>query len=400
MPGHLIIIGASARAAAQSAIRAGYQPWCIDLFADRDLQAIAPVRRCPRDQWPQGVMELMQDAPPGPVLLTGAMENHIEVVRALERERELLTGPSSAMEMLRSPRAAYQALMSYLQNGCKALDWREGIDSAPALHWDDDLALQLPDRWQQYITRQATQSASFLIKPRDAAGGRGIRLWSSGDEIGSGEYVQQVVRGRSLSATFCARDGMATLLGITEQLVGDVAFGAPTRFSYTGSLFPSAVSEDVRLQFQCAGRAMAQWSKYRGVFGLDVMLPDADAQADRPLNEGRIHIVDINPRYPASTELIERALPGLHVLGSSEPSTQIEPTNGRCYGKAIVYAKHHCQWASGLANDDVADRPGDGEEIEVGQPICTVFAEAATRDGCLAGLRDKASTIYTRLESQ
>ncbi len=35
-PQHLLIFGASARAAAFSALRAGLQPWCADLFADAD----------------------------------------------------------------------------------------------------------------------------------------------------------------------------------------------------------------------------------------------------------------------------------------------------------------------------------------------------------------------------
>ena len=41
----LVIIGASARAAAFSAHRAGMRPWCVDLFGDADLARRFPVRR-------------------------------------------------------------------------------------------------------------------------------------------------------------------------------------------------------------------------------------------------------------------------------------------------------------------------------------------------------------------
>jgi predicted ATP-grasp superfamily ATP-dependent carboligase len=41
MPTPLSIVGVSARAAAQSAARAGYDVCAVDLFADRDTQQIA-----------------------------------------------------------------------------------------------------------------------------------------------------------------------------------------------------------------------------------------------------------------------------------------------------------------------------------------------------------------------
>jgi hypothetical protein len=44
-PVDVLILGASARAAAYSARRADLQPACIDLFADRDLAAVCPSRR-------------------------------------------------------------------------------------------------------------------------------------------------------------------------------------------------------------------------------------------------------------------------------------------------------------------------------------------------------------------
>ena len=41
----VLIIGASTRAAAFSALRAGLTPRCLDYFADRDLAAICTVDR-------------------------------------------------------------------------------------------------------------------------------------------------------------------------------------------------------------------------------------------------------------------------------------------------------------------------------------------------------------------
>ncbi|HKB02483.1 MAG TPA: hypothetical protein VKD90_09695, partial [Gemmataceae bacterium] len=86
----LLIVGASARAAAASARRAGFDPWCADLFGDADLARLAPDSvRCPADKSPAGLIDTLRDAPPGPLIYTGGLENHPKLVRALAGLRTL-----------------------------------------------------------------------------------------------------------------------------------------------------------------------------------------------------------------------------------------------------------------------------------------------------------------------
>jgi predicted ATP-grasp superfamily ATP-dependent carboligase len=392
----LIIIGASARAAAQSAIRAGYAPWCIDLFADIDLQAIAPVKRCPREKWPQGVLELMEDAPQGPVLFTGGMENHIDVVRAIEAKRPLFTGPASVIAQLRSPRAAHHALIDSLARSSETLRWRDGITDAPAVQWDDDLAACSPHKWRGILAGATAHGERYLVKPRRGAGGRGIRFWWPGDDIAESEYVQHFRSGRSLSAVFIASGRQIAMLTIAEQIIGNDAFGAPGLFAYTGNILPAAVTDSEHRQFAAAGRAIAEWSGITGIFGIDAVIP-SDHDRSYPLNDGRIHIVDINPRYPASAELFERGDEQCAVLDAN----RLFAPRGRFNGKATVFARAACRTSGELFAHDaarLADIPEPGERIEAGRPVCTVFAEGATRDACYAGLREMAEKVYTRLQ--
>src|SRR5262245_51803287 len=80
---HLIICGASTRAAAFSAIRAGLKPWCIDLFADEDLKAKCPVMPIPRAEYPHKLPEgIERHAVPGPWMYTGRLENNPRTIRA------------------------------------------------------------------------------------------------------------------------------------------------------------------------------------------------------------------------------------------------------------------------------------------------------------------------------
>ena len=82
----VLIVGASARAAAASALRAGLDPWCADLFADADLRALVPDSiRCPAGQYPSALTELLRDAPAGPLMYTGGLENHPNLVWRLAK---------------------------------------------------------------------------------------------------------------------------------------------------------------------------------------------------------------------------------------------------------------------------------------------------------------------------
>ncbi len=99
----LIILGASARAAAQWALRQGFAPWCIDLFADRDLRAIAEVRQCPADQYPHAMIDMLDEAPVAPVLLTGRMEEYPDVVEAIAARRPLLHATPRQIGRVRGP---------------------------------------------------------------------------------------------------------------------------------------------------------------------------------------------------------------------------------------------------------------------------------------------------------
>ena len=83
----IVIVGASARAAAFSALRAGLAPWCADLFADADLAARCPAVAVPFDQYPHGFLKIVRQAPPGPWLFTGGLENHPKLIDRIACDR-------------------------------------------------------------------------------------------------------------------------------------------------------------------------------------------------------------------------------------------------------------------------------------------------------------------------
>src|SRR3954451_12224055 len=85
---HLMLFGASVRAAAFSALRAGLRPWCADLFADADLAS-----RCDAvglsGKYPDAFADLVGVEVPGPWMYTGGLETHADLVRRMARRRPL-----------------------------------------------------------------------------------------------------------------------------------------------------------------------------------------------------------------------------------------------------------------------------------------------------------------------
>jgi predicted ATP-grasp superfamily ATP-dependent carboligase len=128
----------------------------------------------------------------------------------------------------------------------------------------------------------------------------------------------------------------------------------------------------------------------RGIFGIDLVMDW----------RGRLCPTEINPRYPASAEIIERAT-GLAALKPLRDQPRKHKAAGRkTHAKAILFASEATtvpDLYTHLAEDALADVPEPGRAIEPGKPICTVFATAATRDRCETLLRERAATIYQAL---
>ena len=87
----LLLIGASVRAAAFSALRAQLTPTGADLFADSDLEACCPIVRIEASSYPGAVRELARAAPPSPWMYAGGLEHHPELIDLIAAEREKLT---------------------------------------------------------------------------------------------------------------------------------------------------------------------------------------------------------------------------------------------------------------------------------------------------------------------
>jgi predicted ATP-grasp superfamily ATP-dependent carboligase len=369
----LLILGASTRAAAFSALRAGLRPCCADLFGDADLRARCPVRVLSARDYPDGFRHLTSHMPDGPWMYTGALENRPRLVHDLAARRPLWGNDASVLARVRSPL------------GLAALLEREGLPCPQVRLPETDTP---PGRW--------------LLKPVRGAGGSGIRLWNGRLPRRRGFFLQQHVEGEPCAAIYSGAGRSATLLGATRQLVGASWLHAAP-FHYCGSLGPLGLSPSCRGGLHRLGDVLTAGCRLRGLFGVDFVLRD-----------GLPWPVEVNPRYTASVEVLECAL-GFPALawhrrtfdptGPEPPPSSARPSPP-VLGKAILFARAPLTfpaegpWLPTLSQPTppnevpaFADIPPAGQRIEAGRPILTFFARGDSLTACERQLRETAADL-------
>jgi predicted ATP-grasp superfamily ATP-dependent carboligase len=382
----VLIVGASARAAAASAERAGLDPWCADLFADADLRAACPnAVRCPIEKYPAGLLDLLRDAPAGPLMYTGGLENHPNLVWRLAEVRPLWGNGPNALRRCRWPFTVEHLL-------------RNAGLPAPEVHTGD---AELPGfrEWVRKPIRGAAGQGIALVEPSGRAKPQAPRRPRA-----LSHYYQQFVPGPSMSAVFVRARGEVRLLGVTEQLIGAGWVNAPP-FRYAGNIGPVDAPPELRDDLIRVGRTLGEGCELVGLFGVDFIY-----------HEGRPWVVEINPRYPASVEVLERAT-GLVALAHHRTAFDPGATaaagpipGGPVAGKAILYAPRRLVMPDGAAGalahlpgpqvsgprttpPQFADIPHAREVIEAGWPIMTVLADGSDRSECLATLRSRVVSL-------
>jgi predicted ATP-grasp superfamily ATP-dependent carboligase len=122
---------------------------------------------------------------------------------------------------------------------------------------------------------------------------------------------------------------------------------------------------------------------------------------------GMPYPIEVNPRYSASMELVERAtglsLFELHGAACRGVLPAKLPAARDVAGKAIVFAQRDVTVGDSLrwtADGDLADVPHPGERIQAGHPICTVFATGTDASACIQHLSVGADRIYRTIETR
>jgi len=260
---------------------------------------------------------------------------------------------------------------------------------------------------------------SWLRKPIASAGGGRISRYvgrDPHDKETSGRWCYQpFLEGESLSGVFVAAGGECELLGVSRQLIGEKWTGARD-FWYCGSIGPISLSYQAWKTWRTIGEALTRRGGMVGVFGVDAIVRGDE-----------VWPVEINPRYPASAEIIDvvhrQGIMQFHMAACAPPQLSrqlirqplpriphIEEVR-LCWGKAILFSERDGTMPSGLPHLSersehpsgqlpiLADLPAVKTELHAGEPVLTLFAAGDNDAQVEARLMKRCAEVKKWLET-
>lgn len=367
----ILATGVSVRSVARSALAAGYEVLTADGYGDRDLlePSPQPARHLTITPFDPGAVARHVTMPYDAVVYTSSFENHPEALERLAIGRAILGNEPRVLREVRRAESVHEVLEA------------SGLPTAPVYAGAGEAAVRGGGR-------------RLVAKPRRSGGGHGVRDWSSREPLRDGELLQEWVDGVPASLVFLADGHDVVALGLTRQLIGDAAFGAAGHH-WCGNLLDGADAPvleahlEVLASATAAARALTRAFGLRGMNGIDFIARGGEAV-----------VIEVNPRWTAAVELVERSMGAplfaAHVMGSE--GTLVPPAAPRngVVGKAVIFAPADCLMPdtdAWLADDCIGDVPASGSPVPRGAPICTVFANGASASACYDALTARASAI-------
>ena len=386
---NLLIAGASTRAAAASALRAGLRPVCVDQFGDQDLQRIAQV--ITKTERAADWLPLLDQLPAMNWIYTGALENQPELIERIQQKHHLLGCGPDSLKFARDPFYLEQLLSG------------NQIESAACLPANTMPAD--PENW--------------LCKPVQSSAGQGIHsldLNSPPLLDTQSHYLQRYQAGFPLSGLFIAFPQAVILVGLASQFSGNPLLQA-ARFQFCGGVTLAPIPPVFRAALQELGTSLARGCALRGLFGCDLIWSPDQGE--------RFWFTEVNPRYTALTELFELQyrVPLLdwhktacHAFESSQseaPAIDFETRLRKAekqpllqISKGILYSREERSAPDlsdrltdkgSFAVPESADLPNVGTTIPAGTPFCSVYGTGPDQKASLEMLEIRIREYYSLL---
>jgi uncharacterized protein len=376
----ILVVGISVRAMVESAVYSGYSVIALDAFGDQDLKDRAESYSLRRDfgasYSPRSLFEASRQIDFDAVAYTSNLENHPEIIELFAAGRNIL---GNLPQTVRAVRTWPDLFFRLTQAGF----------SVPETVFNPNGCV--PD-----------SSHRWLVKPTLSGGGHGIHFMQNRKFDPGSWMLQEYIPGKACSAAFVGNGRETILLGVTEQLIGMKAFGAQG-FRYCGSILPLPEMLDpetgrwILAQVRHAAEFLVREYSLTGVNGFDFVF------------DGRkIWLTEVNPRYSASMELIERAyhLPVFHLHLESVTSGRLpqfnlesQVMNGMFFGKGVLFCEKDFVMPNAMGDTafDLRDIPVPGEKLRKGNPVCTILTRRPTYAETLSGLGVRAENLKERL---
>jgi uncharacterized protein len=359
----VLIAAASGRALAVSARLGGFVPLVADGFGDLDTLAAAAghvhvdLGRPIDNEKLIAALEALAGARECAGIVCGSgFEDRADLLARMGRRWSLLGNAAATIARLKDP-----------------LGFAEICRTAKILHPDTSLT-------------PPTDTNCWLIKRIGGAGGWHIRPAAKA-KPGKDVYFQRRVGGAPVSALVLGDGRRAMVLGFSAQWAASIPRHP---FRYGGAVRPADLS----------GEAMGAMTA--AVERLNTIVPLTGLNsADFMVDGDQFHLLEINPRPGATFDLFEpegASLFGLHVDACAGMLPAQAPRYEGAMAGAIVYAESDITAVPTLDWPDwTADRPVAGSHVKADQPLCSVFARAASAAEARQLVEERTAAVHALL---
>jgi predicted ATP-grasp superfamily ATP-dependent carboligase len=346
LPNNAVLIAAiSGRSLAAAARRAGFRPLVADLFNDADTLALADRAVKLSGSLQDGItgtrivaelIELAGDDKPVAVIYGSGFERNPEMIAAIAERFTVAGNSAQTVRMVKDPAG--------LARMCMEL----GIPHP-------DIRFEVPDCPEAWLTKMT-----------GGAGGSHVKR-ANGDITDGGRYFQRFIPGRNLSALFLADGKHAHIAGFSRQWSSP---SQTTPFRYGGAVRLRRYDREKTAKI---GNWLTALTGRTGLVGL--------CSADFIDGNGGPVLIEINPRPGATLDIFDcEATPVLRqhllaVMGSniSMPAYKGSAASAIAYTARAISAFPQVDWPA-----LTADHQLPGTALQAGDPVCTVFATAAS----------------------
>ncbi|NLI91658.1 MAG: ATP-grasp domain-containing protein [Peptococcaceae bacterium] len=401
----ILLAGVSVRALIESAVASGYTVTGLDFYGDADACWRGKTMSITQDfglkPTVKNLLDVAKTIPCYAFIYTSGPENTPSELDFWERQGSLKGNGVLTLNEVRNPwrlKECLENIGAKMPVFCSANQW----------DYSDD-------------------GKKWLIKPLNRGGGHGIKELPVSIEKAKAlisdlpqprqNIVEEYIAGIPGSVTFLANGKEAWLLGTSRQLI--TRGGAGQHFLYSGNIVPLDLNGTIssRIFMKKILMSVTQLTKVFGLKGINTL--------DFIVNAEGVWILELNPRWSASVELIERVLgqrlfpyhltacEGVDMTQTIQ-RLRAQPKRAalvydhmtKCNripnfrGKQIVFSRN----SNLITNYDgrklrylylqgVRDLPRTGTLIEKGQPLCTVLAAGKSDQDCSQKLQAKAEWV-------
>lgn len=396
---NILVIGIDVVSLATSATKAGYKVYAVDYFGDQDLkrvchESLSIIKQTPRISCgqlstnfnPEALLQLttrlLKKNVIDATLLSIGLDDSPDVLCELNDVIPILGNHPHVIERIRDKMEFFQEL--------KRLE---------IPHPETAMA----ENFEEARKKAKDVGYPILVKPSKGFGGVGIRkvqgpkklkkAFQDASLIDEKVLIQEYIPGTPASGSLISSTNKTITLTLNEQLLGVNEFGQEEPFGYCGNVVPLVTTRSVTNRCKNIAERITSHFSLIGSNGIDLVIS----------KESIPYVVEVNPRFQATLECVERVL-GINMVEAHTKTclqrklpTIVKKTAVFCT-RLVLFAPQRSVVPDLSVFEEVRDIPIPEVIIEKGEPVCSIVTEGADRNSSLGKARTISEPILESLQ--